>query len=109
MNQAIKFSLYCRKFHRFLILFSVITFSVMAKTGLIIRYRWWMVETPTGSVMKIWGLTIPETYLRQLHSNYSLYFTIVIGLMMITGLVMYVVPKWLVWRNKKPASPESQS
>lgn len=103
MNQfLVKLNFIARKLHRFLVLFSAITFLVMAATGLLIRYRWFATETTTGSVFQFGSVLIRETAIRQLHSQYSLYFTMVIGLMMITGLTMYFLPKIIAKRNQLP-------
>lgn len=102
MNQFLpKLVLYSRRCHRFLVLFATITFVVMAKTGLIIKYRWFITETTHGAVIQFGNLVIQETYIRKLHSDYSVYFTIIIGLMMITGIILYIGPKIITRQYQK--------
>lgn len=81
----------------------------MAKTGLIIKYRWFYQETTHGSIMKIGFFTISDQSLRRLHSDYSLYFTIIIGLMMITGIYLYLYPKLAARERDKETSNEPQT
>jgi len=76
-----------RKVHRVLVL--VMTFSVllMTITGILLKYP----EIP------FW-LHIDPVFVRSLHNGASPFFTIVLLLMMISGLVMYFYP---IWRSRK--------
>lgn len=83
-----KLSYYARRLHRFVLLLVVVLGLIQMITGLTMRY-------PEALPM------IDQGQARLLHFQTALYFSVVFGLQMITGLVMYLAP-WLVKRLNRP-------
>lgn len=82
-----KITYYARRVHRFVLLLVVVLGLVQMITGLTLRY-------PEALPM------IGQEQARLLHFQTALYFSVVFGLQMITGLVMYITP-WVVKRLQK--------
>lgn len=76
-----------RKVHRLLVLVMTVSISIMAFTGILLKY-------PKITSVLPFNLAI----IRTLHSTASPLFTIVLVLMMISGVVMYFYP---IIRNRK--------
>ncbi len=83
-----KITYYARRVHRFVLLLVVILGLVQMITGLTLRY-------PLALPM------IDQEQARLLHFQTALYFSVVFGLQMITGVIMYVAP-WVVKRLNRP-------
>lgn len=64
---------------------------IMAGTGLLLKYTSWANNLPFLDL----GM------MRYIHNNLSVLFTVVLGLMALTGLVMYLYPWWVQYKNKK--------
>lgn len=77
-----KFSYYARKIHRILLFFVVIFGLIQIVTGLTMKYPQMLPMIDPGGA-------------RLLHFQTATYFTVVFGLQMITGLIMYFTP-WLL-------------
>jgi hypothetical protein len=82
----IKLYLYSKKVHRVLVLIITAMTLVMAGTGIMLEYS-----------VSFFGLDLG--LVRYLHNKLSVYFTVVLALMLITGLHMYVFP--VLNRHKK--------
>ncbi len=75
-----KIFLFCKKIHRILVLVISTATVFMALTGLMLKY--------TSFFSKYFGF-IDLGMIRYVHNNLSVYFTIVLVLMAVTGLYMY--------------------
>lgn len=76
-----KLYIWSRKIHR-LVLFAVVALTLlMGTTGLFMKY------TEFAD-----SLNIDQGLIRYLHNQLSVYFAIVLGVMMCTGLFMYIFP-----------------
>lgn len=83
-----KLSYFSRKIHKWLVLLILIIGTGQMTTGVILRY-------PT-----IFPFTL-QSPARDIHFFLATWFSIVFGLQMITGLIMYATP-WLIKRFQKP-------
>ena len=76
-----KLYIWSRKLHR-LFLFAVVALTlIMGTTGLLMKYTW------LGA-----GLNIDQGLIRYIHNQLSVYFAIVLAVMISTGLFMYIFP-----------------
>ncbi|OGG24033.1 hypothetical protein A3A79_02450 [Candidatus Gottesmanbacteria bacterium RIFCSPLOWO2_01_FULL_43_11b] len=77
-----KFSYYCRKIHRWSLWFVVILGLIQMTTGLTMKYpNFFSFFNPSSA--------------RALHSQTATYFVIAFSIQMFTGLVMYITP-WIL-------------
>ncbi|MFA5831466.1 MAG: hypothetical protein WC878_06570 [Candidatus Paceibacterota bacterium] len=81
-----KLYLYSKKVHRVLVLVITAMILIMAGTGTMLEYS-----------VSFFGLDLG--LVRYVHNKLSIYFTVVLVLMMITGLYMYIFP--VLNRHKK--------
>jgi hypothetical protein len=95
--QLDKFALYARKIHRILVIFITILGTIMMITGLMID------ELEEGNNI----IADPE-FIRSIHGKTSTPFAIILGLMIITGLILYLYP-WLQKTIRKSTPPPTQT
>lgn len=79
----IKIFLLAKKIHRLLVLAMIVMTSLMAGTGILLKY--------ISSVAEKFP-SIDLNQVRYIHNNLSVAFTIVLVLMAITGGLMYFIP-----------------
>jgi hypothetical protein len=93
MNLA-KLSIWARKIHRILVSFVTISGLIMMMTGLVMR------NSTEGETFLPF---IDPTAARTVHGNTSAIFAVFLGLMILTGLFLYMYP-WLIKILRKPPS-----
>jgi hypothetical protein len=84
-----KLFLFCKKIHRYLVFIILITGLCMMASGLCMYFNTYFFFRP-GAI-------------RSLHNNLSLLFTIVLGLMSLTGFYLFLFPYLPV--KKAPPTP----
>lgn len=89
-----KLSYYSRKFHRVSLLFVVILGLIQMTTGLLMKYPNWL---PFAD----------QTGIRLLHYQTATWFAIAFGVQMVTGVVMYLVPFIIKYKQQKNSRKES--
>lgn len=77
----VKLYLYARKIHRFLVLIIVFLAFIMSATGMLMRNPSWEKFSPFSLDLA-----------RYIHNQLSWIFSIILILMIITGLIMYFYP-----------------
>ncbi len=92
-----KLFLIARKIHRLLVLIITALMLVMAGTGVVMRY-------PAFFLEKFPKLNAGQ--LRFVHNKISTYFSVILALMVITGLYMYLHQWWA--RRKARTQPTVQ-
>jgi hypothetical protein len=92
-----KLAVYARKIHRILVLFITVLGVVMAATGL-------TMDEAGESGNSLFPF-IDYRFARRIHGSLSTYFALVLGLMIATGLYLYLYP-WLqkTFRKSPPSS-----
>jgi uncharacterized membrane protein len=93
----IKLLLLAKKVHRLFVMFTSVIIIVMASTGLILKEPEWF----NNFSFIDFGL------IRYLHNKMSPYLTIVLLVMMLTGLILYFVPKILTRKRQQPSTSNS--
>ncbi len=89
-----------KKIHRLLVLIILTIGLLMAVTGLMLKYPSFAMEyLPFLNLGKI----------RYLHNSLSLYFSIVLVLMIMTGIWMYIYPSIKKFRSKSSTPPDDQT
>lgn len=84
-----KLYLWSKQIHRLCMFVTIFLVMIMGGTGLMLKY---------DDFFRSLGL-VDLIYMRELHNMLSLYFALILGGMMITGLYMYLYP---FLRSKKP-------
>jgi hypothetical protein len=92
-----KLALYSRKIHRILVIFITILGTIMMITGLMID------ELEDGGHI----FADPE-FIRSIHGKTSTPFAFVLGLMIVTGLFLYLYP-WIQKTIHKTPAPPTQT
>lgn len=82
--------LLAKKIHRLLVLLITFLTVVMAGTGILMKYSIAVIDL---------GMT------RYIHNKLSVIFTVTLGLMALTGLLMYLIP---YWRSKSAVKPTTE-
>jgi hypothetical protein len=78
-----KLAILSRKVHRFLVLIITVLGTVMAATGLTMHEA-----GEENNLFPFFDLNLAE----KIHNTLSVYFTLVLGLMILTGLFLYLFP-----------------
>lgn len=86
-----KLSYYSRLTHRLCLIPVVILGLIQMITGLTMKYPEWFPFLDQGSI-------------RLLHFQVAGYFSLVFGIQMLTGLIMYGTP-WIIKKFRKPSPP----
>lgn len=76
-----KLYLFSRMIHRVLVLIILVSTFIMTTTGIILKFN---------SLADF--LQIDLAMIRFIHNNFSIVFSLVLFLMMLTGVVMYIYP-----------------
>lgn len=79
--------IWCKKIHRYLVLGMAVLGLLMGTTG-------YMMHEGEYSIL-------PAAQIRMMHNNFSIVFTIVLGVMTLTGLYLFIFP----YLKAKPTAP----
>jgi len=82
--------LWCKKIHRYLVLCIATLGLLMAATGYMMHEGEYII--------------LPAAQIRMMHNNFSIVFTIVLGVMTLTGLYLFIFP-YLKPKQQIPPKP----
>lgn len=80
--------LWSKKIHRYLVLLMVILGIVMMGSGYMMKQNSYLILSPGG--------------IRSVHNTASLFFSIILGVMIITGLYLFLFPYLPVNKEEQP-------
>ena len=80
-----------KKIHRALVWIIITLGLVMGGTGLLLKFP--------AFADSYFSFFVP-VQIRYLHNQISVYFSIALALMMITGIWMYIYPAWTGWQHR---------
>lgn len=94
----VKLYLWSKSIHRITLFVTLFLTGIMSVTGLVLKYPSLGIFFPFDSV-----------FVRSVHSVFSTYFAIVLGIMVLTGSYMYIFPLLRKPAPPKPAPPKPQT